>query len=70
MIDTNRSFGKELKIIKEFDIPNAVLAKVIGCSSGNLADKINNKNGGRFTDAQKDLITAYLKRLGRAISKL
>jgi hypothetical protein len=70
MKDTNRDFKKETKFINDFKINCAMLAELIGVSRGNFTEKLHNVRGGRFSDDQKDTITAYLKKMGKAISKL
>lgn len=47
-----------------------MLAEVAGCSPGNFSDKINENPGHRFTDIQKDKITAFLKKLAKAAAKI
>lgn len=65
--DTDRDFTVELALIKKFRISQKTLSEVIQVDARGMYDKINRKNGGRFTDAQKDKITKYLLAMGKVL---
>ncbi len=67
MKDTNRNFKIEKKLLKNPLINNAKIYNLLGISRGLFHDKLNGKNGARFTDTQKNQITKILKKLGKQL---
>ncbi len=56
------------KILRNPLLNNAEMQRILGVSSGSFSDKLNEKNGARFTEAQKKIITRELKKFSKKLS--
>jgi len=62
------TFKKEKNLLKNPLINKAEICRLLDISSGLFSDKLNEKNGARFTDAQRKIILRELKKLTKKLT--